>query len=160
MTKFKAASVRCQHQSSKGCRVYDRRPLPCQVWSCRWLFDPDTSEIRRPDHARYVIDSQPDEIRQTTEDGTQTTLDVLQVWVDPATPDAWRDPRLADYMRLCARKYGMAAIIRWGSYKALIVFPPDLCGDRQWHEFDGNISPDIGLYAASQRFLRTGELPP
>ena len=56
----KPANVRCQHQTAfKGCAIYRRRPMSCRLWSCRWLVDPTTSDLRRPDRAHYVIDMVP-----------------------------------------------------------------------------------------------------
>ena len=59
-TEHKDANVRCKHVCSKGCAIYPQRPRPCQVWSCRWLFDQGTAGLRRPDHSGYVIDCAPD----------------------------------------------------------------------------------------------------
>jgi hypothetical protein len=148
----KDASQKCMHQYSRGCRIYASRPEPCRSWSCRWLFDPNTAGMRRPDHVHYVVDSIPDEIRMIHDDtGDEHRIAVMQVWCDPAFPDAWRDPALADYMRLMARKHRMPTLIRWGSRKAMTVFPPDISTDGEWHEKGGSISEDIGLHAHKKR---------
>jgi Fe-S-cluster containining protein len=59
----KPAGERCPHQRhSKGCVVYARRPLACQVWNCRWLGGADTADQSRLDRAHYFIDIMPDYI--------------------------------------------------------------------------------------------------
>jgi hypothetical protein len=66
--EHKPANVRCKHLRSKGCGIYANRPRPCVAWSCRWLFDEDTAELRRPDQAGYVIDCAPDTVLATDEE--------------------------------------------------------------------------------------------
>jgi hypothetical protein len=149
----KPANQRCSHLStSKGCTIYKDRPNPCRQWSCRWLFDANTADLRRPDHAGYVIDAMPDQIRMTdNETGKAVTMPVLQVWCDPTRPDAWRDKPLARYMRLMAARHGMATLIRWSSKDALTIFPPELSDDGHWHEQGGTVSDDVGLFSARRR---------
>lgn len=140
----KGANERCQHQSSKGCAVYHRPPaFPacCGLWSCRWLVDPQTEGLRRPDRTGYVLDLLPDMIRTSDQNtGEEREIIVLQVWVDPNRPDAWRDPALLRYADKLARDHGIAMLLRYSTSKAVTVFAPPLCTDGQWHEVhDGNV---------------------
>ena len=98
----KPANARCPHSYSKGCRIYARRPDPCRYWSCRWLFDPATAGLKRPDQSGVVIDAALDTILA---DGRP--LDVLQIWCDPNRRDAHRDPAVRAYLADVARRTGM-----------------------------------------------------
>ena len=97
----KGANTRCVHQSSAGCGVHGtaRQPRSCQAFACRWLADPRTRDMRRPDRARYVLDPMPDFVvaRQHADD-PGVKLPVIQVWCDPAAPQAHRDPALRAYL--------------------------------------------------------------
>lgn len=131
----KPHNTRCRHQSSKGCAVYHQPqngfPVECGIWNCRWLVDPDGGKLRRPDRAHYVVDVMPDLIRvRNKETGEVIEMPVIQVWADPAYPDAWRDPALFAY----AEGQGEALLVRFNPQKAIGIFPPAVTGDGQWHE--------------------------
>jgi len=138
-TLDKGAGVRCRFQTWGGCRVYTRlwEVAPeCRLWSCAWLSDPDAEKLRRPDRARYVIDVLPDSIGATN-NATGETVDVpvLQVWADPDHPDAWReDAALRAFMLARAASAGQATLIRYGNARGVLVAPPPLCDDGEWHE--------------------------
>ncbi len=125
----KLANVKCQHLRSKGCSIYDNRPMPCRYWSCRWLFDEETANLRRPDKSGYVIDSALDTILA---DGKP--CEVFQVWVDPARRDAHKDPALREYLLEMATIYRLPAIIRWGSNDGMVLIAPPLSGEGDWIE--------------------------
>lgn len=128
----KPAGVRCKHQKvNLGCKIYANRPYSCRVWSCRWLADPLTAGMHRPDRSHYVIDLELDGISITQNEGdAPENLIVLQVWVDPAHPHAHRDPALRAYML----RLNLAAIIRYGSTDAFVLFPPTMMAEREWSE--------------------------
>lgn len=134
----KPAGQRCKYQSHKGCKVYDRLELvspSCRVWSCRWLMDEHTGELHRPDRSHYVVDCMIDYIGASYDDGTPTeSFPALQVWCDPDHPDAHRDPALRRYIERVAKDHGMVTIVRFGRYRGLVLFPPSLSSDGQWHE--------------------------
>jgi hypothetical protein len=135
----KQANTRCRFQCSKGCRVYpvlERISPECRSWSCRWLVDPDATGLRRPDRVHYVIDLVPDFIGiRPNGEGDFINLPVVQVWADPAFPDAWRqDQALKDYMLMAAEKHKHATLVRQGNVDGTVVFPPPLCSDGEWHE--------------------------
>lgn len=131
----KPASERCRHQrTGKGCAIYATRPSNCRLWSCRWLTNADTAELRRPDRSRYVIDPSPDFVTHVdNETGERVNIDVIQIWVDAKTPDAWRDPALLAFLDRRGQE-GSAAIIRYNSQDAFTLFPPAMCADGEWHE--------------------------
>ena len=59
----KKAGERCVHQRGRGCKVHNDPkafPLECGLWNCRWLVDPTTAKLLRPDISHYVIDIVPD----------------------------------------------------------------------------------------------------
>lgn len=131
-TGHKAAGERCSCLRSTGCGVYARRPEPCRAWSCRWLFDDHTAELRRPDKVGYIIDPMPDTILID-----RHKLSVLQVWC--STPDAHRDPALRTYLDGVGRRHGIPAFVRFGSRDGFLLIPPCMASDGEWHEMTGNM---------------------
>jgi hypothetical protein len=140
----KPANVRCQHQRhKKGCAIYENRPLPCAIWTCRWLGDPEaTAGLPRPDHAHYLIDVVPDFITLTdTETGASHDVQIIQVWVDPAHREVYRSPALRAYLLREAEANGVAALVRFGpAGDSITLFPPCLTSSGQWHEIVGGVA--------------------
>jgi hypothetical protein len=131
----KSAGERCRHQKhAKGCAVYHKHGFPesCGVWSCRWLTDPDTAGLSRPDRSHCVIDMTTDTVGI---DGV--AVPVVQIWVDPAFRDAWRTPEMRGYIDMVGASYQCLTIIRFNSLEAIVVCPPSLSRDKQWHEHSG-----------------------
>jgi hypothetical protein len=139
----KPANTRCQHQQhGKGCRIYPRRPLACQLWSCRWLNGADTSDQQRPDHSHVVIDVVPDFVTlRDNQTGAFHRTKVIQIWVDPAYPDAHRAPAIRAYVARQAER-GPLALVRNGSFDAFLLVPPSVASDGEWHEVHGIVEPD------------------
>ena len=125
----KAGGTACQFQKfKKGCTVYHKPGMPpeCAIWNCRWLVTDDTGRLPRPDRAHYVIDIMPDYVTlQDNETGELTHVEVVQIWIDPAYPDAHRDERLRAYLMRRAKE-GKAAIVRYDSRKAVLLFAPGM----------------------------------
>jgi hypothetical protein len=139
----KIAGVKCQHQRvGKGCMIYATKPHECHWWNCRWLLDDNTGNLPRPDRAHYVLDVMPDFVHQVHEDGRRVDFPVMQIWCDPAFPNAWREPRCMAYIEWVAKERQMGTIIRWGRESALTVFAPCLTFDGEWHEVTGQIKPE------------------
>ena len=133
----KPANQRCPHQKSYcGCTIYPRRPMSCQLWSCRWLVDESTAGLPRPDRTHYVIDLIPDFITMKPHDGsTPTHIEVIQVWIDPAHRLAHRAP---SFRRWLAAQ-GKPAIIRYSSKEGFVLFPPALTGGEGWVEHESGL---------------------
>jgi hypothetical protein len=134
----KLAGQRCQHQRHhKGCAVYAKlmQVSPeCHYWSCRWLVENDTADLRRPDRSHYVIDLMPDFVTmRNDETGETQNIEVVQIWVDPKHPDAHRDPALRAYLERRGRE-NIIALVRWDNVRAMALFPPALSANRQWNE--------------------------
>jgi len=125
----KPAGVRCPHQrTGAGCRIYDTRPFGCRMWNCRWLVNDDTADLSRPDRSHYVIDIAPDFVTITEDDKPNRIMQVVQIWVDAAYPNAWREPALRAYIERRARE-GIATLIRIAhpdQREAIGVFAPPL----------------------------------
>lgn len=129
----KPAGEKCPHQCSKGCRVYDRRPIACRFWSCSWIINmPGTEKMSRPDRSHYVINPVVDYVEANDERG-HFKIPVMEIWCDPKFPDAWKDPRLLAYLVHQAEHSGYAALIRYDESDAQFVIPPPLSSDRAWH---------------------------
>jgi hypothetical protein len=140
----KPANQRCRYQSHKGCKVYANLPVvspSCHVWNCRWLIDPATRELHRPDRSHYVIDCTPDYVGADHHDGQgPQSIMVMQVWIDPDYPECHRDPALRRYMAHVAAAHGMATLIRIsGTGRAIAIFAPCLADDGEWHEMDSMV---------------------
>lgn len=139
----KKAGERCRHQRfAKGCAVYHAVGFPpeCGVWSCRWLVGDGTESLSRPDRSHYVIDLMPDFVSMTDNaTGQRQNVPAIQVWVDPAFPDAHRDKWLREYLELRARDHGEVAIIRYGSGAGFVLFAPCWSDDGQWHQEGGTL---------------------
>jgi len=131
----KPAGERCEHQCRSGCAVYSTRPMPCRIWNCAWLGGADTGDLSRPDRTGYVIDVVPDFISITDNvTGERRNMQVVQVWADNKRPDAWRhDKKLMAYIERRSQE-GMAALIRFDEHEAIVVFPPALSQDGEWHQ--------------------------
>lgn len=135
----KGANEVCKFQrSAKGCTVYQKKnfPVSCALWSCIWLAN-DETDLPRPDHAHYVIDPSPEYVELQNLNGEVMRVDVVQVWVDPKYPHAYRDPKLLTWLEQRAKTLGHAALIRFDSRRAVTLFPPSLSADGQWHEEGG-----------------------
>lgn len=127
----KGADTRCQHQGRKGCAIYHQLGFPgsCGLWNCAWLGGED---VPRPDRCGWVVDIVPDMVyAQNNETGEQQQILVSVVWVEPGR-DPTFDPKLRRYAERCAEK-NMAVMLRFGSHRAVIVFPPALASDGKWH---------------------------
>lgn len=128
----KPANTRCRHQRMTGCKIYSTRPNACRLWNCRWLVEAEaTADLSRPDRSHYVIDVMPDYVRlRNKETGAFDELPVLQVWCDPAYPQAHRDPALRDYLDA----KGIAALVRYGNDAAMLIAPPSVNKGGTWFE--------------------------
>ena len=91
--QYKPAGTRCRHlRYGKGCSIHANRPLPCRTWSSRWLADPDTTGMPRPDRCHYVIDMMADEmVLQPPGDAPRTKVPAIVIWLDPGVSQ--RTPR-------------------------------------------------------------------
>jgi hypothetical protein len=156
----KGANTRCEHQRHhKGCAVYNTasQPAPCRLWSCRWLTQDKTEALRRPDRSHYVIDIMPDFVTIRDEiKGIETTLPVVQIWVDPAYPGAWKDDiAFMNYLARLGEEERMAALVRNGSEEAIFVAPPAINPDGTWFIHDSGVRDATHT---PEDFLRAGYL--
>ncbi|WP_054157103.1 hypothetical protein [Rhizobium sp. AAP43] len=98
----KPANIRCGHcLSGGGCDAYDARPATCRDFFCLWRTDESLSEEWEPSRAHMML----------YEQGPQLT-----VLVDPAFPDAWRQPPYAEALQARA-----AALKTRGGYVVVFV---------------------------------------
>jgi hypothetical protein len=102
------------------------------LFSCRWLSNDDTGRLSRPDRAHYVIDPSPDFVTVVDNaTGERRNIEVVQIWCDPAYPEAWLDEHLLDYIERRAAE-GKLALVRFGSQSAITVFAPPMSPTGQW----------------------------
>ena len=140
----KPSGVRCQHLKRTGCGIYATRPRPCQAWSCRWLMDATTADLKRPDLAGYAIDPMLDTILI---DGRPA--EVIQIWCDPARRDAHRDPALRAWLLEMHARFHLLAIVRWDSSDGLFLAPPAMNADQDgtWFEHDSGLTSKEAMRA-------------
>jgi hypothetical protein len=149
----KQAGHRCKYQRvGLGCTVYKDLPRvapECRLWSCQWLVDPDpeAAKMHRPDRVHYVIDLLPDFINAIPEGGEAIQYSVMQVWVDPAFPQAADAPELLAWVEHIAETRGQATLIRFGAGDGYTLWAPCLTSDGQWHRKGGTFRKDVGLYS-------------
>lgn len=84
--------------------------------------------------------------------------------MDPAHPDAHRDPALRDYLHARALE-GYAAIIRYNARDGFTLFAPPMADDGQWHEIPSKVEPthtpgEIALAFRSAQAKGQLESPP
>ena len=135
----KDGGVRCKHQRSAisaegaGCAVYRKKGFPgeCGLWSCRWLVDPTTSALLRPDISHYVIDIVPDFITAQN-GGIEQKVPVIQVWIDPQYPDAHRDPKLREW--IVNHEPNCLMLVRYDGEEAIVLIPPHMSSTGDWEE--------------------------
>lgn len=91
--------------------------------------------MSRPDRAHYVIDVMPDFVNMRNNDtGEVIKVPCIQVWADPAYRDAYKSREMRDYMLRTSIDQGVGFIVRWGRADAIVVFPPAINADGEWHE--------------------------
>lgn len=152
----KPGAQRCCHLSrTKGCKVYDRRPRACRLFRCQWLSEFDTADMRRPDRCHYLIDPAPD-VMETQDNitGARRAIQCVQVWCDPAHPEAYRDEALLRFLWRRGEE-GIVAIIRYGNGDDdFILFPPQFTGDGTFQARNGTMRRE---YTAAEVATMVGE---
>jgi hypothetical protein len=152
----KVAGERCKYQRhSKGCTVYHTRKMPraCGFWNCRWLVGDDTADQSRPDRSHIVIDIMPDFITLSYDNqGEPFKLQVVQAWIDPNFPDAHRDPAFRAYV-LRRGLEGIATMIRSNGKDSMVLFPPNMATDNEWHEITSGKSEHDHTFTDIQNAL-------
>lgn len=149
----KGAGQRCVHcRHGKGCTVYQQpaMPMSCQLWNCRWLVDDDHADLRRPDRSHLVVDIMPEIVLVRDDDtGATTEIDCMQVWIDPAYPEAHRDEGFRRYVD----RMKMPALIRADSGDApgWFIMPPSVTGEG-WYE--KKTGPAVKSFKGLARRLR------
>jgi hypothetical protein len=148
----KPANTRCRHQKFKvGCAVYrkpmtvvsDGIPPSCRLWNCRWLVE-QAGSVSRPDRCHYVVDLMPDYVTAQEGDGPRTRIEAVQVWVDPAYPDAHRDPDLRAWLAEQALA-GIVAIIRYNARDGFTLVAPALSGTGEWMEIKSGVEAEHSM---------------
>ena len=161
----KGSNERCKHQQTgKGCGIYKdlaRVSPSCRLWNCRWLTGVDTGDLRRPDRSHYVLDIMPDFITLSEDGRESSNVEIVQVWVDPAYPDAYKDPALLDYLRRRGEE-GIAALIRYSGRDAFVLFPPAMTGSGEFVEHrtgmrrDEHTVEEVIAGVSSSRMVKVG----
>ena len=134
----KKGGERCKHARGLGCKVYHKEgmPIECKLWNCRWLIDPTTTKLLRPDISHYVIDIMPDFVTSPQANGRDIKVPVLQVWIDPRYPDAHRDPNFREWVR--QHEPQCAVLCRFGEMEAILLIPPHMSSNGEWEERGGD----------------------
>ena len=135
----KGANIRCKHQRfGKGCAIYAQRPVSCAIWTCRWKSEPNCG-LPRPDRCHYVVDVCADFLEIETDD-TRQPVPVIQIWLDPLYPTAYRCERLLTYLDAQYLAAGHLGLVRRDAYEAFVLLPPRATGQDFWCEMQGTSS--------------------
>jgi hypothetical protein len=132
----KPANTRCKFQRHSGCQVYHKPekgfPWCCGAWNCIWLQGGKfAADLRRPDHARYVIDVLPDYVTVQDPNRGEIRIPAVQIWCDPKYPDAHRDPALRAWL---IQREGFVGLVRFDGEKGLVLIPPYMMDTHEWLE--------------------------
>ncbi len=127
----KAHGIRCKNQTHHGCKIYEWRPATCKHWYCGWLVGVGVDGMSRPDRAGYVVDPIADFVTITSpqlNDGNPFDQAAVVIWVDPKTPEKWRqDENLFEFFERWG-KQGFVTLVRYSSLLCATVFPTSLTG--------------------------------
>lgn len=112
----------CKHaepgRPGGACTIYDTRPYDCREFRCLWLIsqeDVDKTPMPlelRPDNS-HVVFAGLEVNGELYENGTSAC-------VDPAHPDAWREPQMHAFLCRLAAK-GVIVALRCGDDMALLA---------------------------------------
>jgi hypothetical protein len=81
----------CPHsRDGVCCTIYDARPRECALFYCTWLYAPDLGAHWRPAECGMVLHYDPHSLR-------------MEVHVDEARPQAWREAPFYDELKAWAR---------------------------------------------------------
>jgi hypothetical protein len=92
--------------------------------------------MARPDRCHYVVDVMPDFITLQIDDKS-ANVQAVQIWIDPNYPNAHRDPALRSWLEKLAEE-GTVGMVRYNERDCIVIFPPAMSDDGQWHEVPGN----------------------
>lgn len=116
----------------------------------------DTADLRRPDRSHYVLDPIPDYITvQNNATGAETIIPCIQIWVDPGHPRAYRDPALLAYLERRAEE-NWVGLVRLGAGDGIVLVPPSLAEDNQWHEMPSKNTHKTHTIADTINSIATG----
>lgn len=150
----KKSNTRCPHQRQHhGCAIYKDRPMSCKLWNCSWLINKDMADQQRPDRAHVVISPGLETFWFRNNDtGEQIPVSAIEIWVDPKYPDAYKDKRILAFLERRG-KDGIAALVRYSSSDAFVIFSPAMTGGGWIEERGGTVIPE-----AESNALRLAEM--
>lgn len=90
-----------------GCTIHDHRPEACLGFDCFWRAE-SWPDWLRPDRCRVMFEALP---------GVETIL----ISVEPSRPDAWKDKKILDVIRILRNKGRPLAL---KTRKDTVIFPP------------------------------------
>lgn len=106
----KAPDAWCPHvKIGKGCGIYENRPQSCREFSCMWVNYKTMPEEWRPDLSKVCI------WEPNNAEGN------IQVNVDPARPNAWKERGIDKFLQKFAGKHNRIVAIICGGKRALII---------------------------------------
>ncbi len=116
-----------------GCSVYSGRPDSCKIWSCLWVLDDTIAEEARPDRCHAVFDMMGDELTAVfNATGKVHTFTVIQLWINPNYPLAYREPAVRAVMLDIFNKTGMPTLVRRAGNDVLVA--PPSATESEWRE--------------------------
>jgi hypothetical protein len=108
----KPKGVWCQHcDKGHNCKIYDDRPQSCRNFECGWLLS-DLPVAYRPDKLHLVIT------------GESKELDAMVIHVDPAYPDAYRQPKAEAVLQAVVKASRKGIVLIIGNRRHLLTNDP------------------------------------
>ena len=136
----------CAHQRhDRGCMIYRRRPVSCQIFRCWWLVDPHFP-LPRPDRAGYVVDPTPDVVVLNTDPSGDPLrgekVAAFSLWT--SRPDAHRDPELRAWLQRRIGRDKVLIVVRGAA--SLTLVPPAQSSTGDWLELEvRNMRPGVAM---------------
>ena len=128
----------CPHvKFGHGCGIYADRPRSCRIWSCGYLLRKNAPEALKPNRCHVVIDMMTDTIWDNGK-----AYNAMQIWVDPAYPDAHRAPVVRAEILLAGETLAMPTLARITAVRSVFIVPPPLSDDGTWFEKEARIFSD------------------
>lgn len=131
----KGRNADCRHLHSggeRGCAIYRTRPRACQGFECLWL-----ESQRRTDGWVMPAEMRPDRSHVVMGPPRLPKRDWLTVHVDPLYPNAWREGKVGEYLRMLVEERGINLVIYAGELEHRLIGEAMLSGtSAELAEFD------------------------
>lgn len=131
---------------SGGCAIYESRPSICRDFQCLWLQFDDMPDELQPNRCKVILTPTKDNHEQG-----------IVAHVDPAYPDAYRRPAVAEFLERAGRKVPVFVVIGNDARKAVGPHSQKLVNDLLRKKAGQHMPTDIATTAQDSAVM-TDEL--